>query len=166
MTTTKELEAALVAAGETLRLQNIFDEMFEQKLAETNRLNAETIQSLANNVMSNTSFLRKIRDWTVSSIDTTDIRDNVLDKIDFSVLAEIIMSNESYGLSSNFHQAIMSNTRFRAVVDHCVQSVLNNYSMQDKIDATIHVSMANVANEAAEKAINIFVSRMTNGADV
>jgi hypothetical protein len=38
--------------------------------------------------------------------------------------------------------------------------------MQDKIDATIHVSMANVANEAAEKAINIFVSRMTNGADV
>lgn len=164
--TTEELEDALLKAGEKLRMQEMMNEMFEEKFETLNRLNKEAIEAISASIMHNTAFLRKIRDWTVSSIDTGDIRDRVLDAIDFTVLAELLMSDEPYGLSAKFHQAILSNTRFRAVVDHCVQSTLNSYNMQDTIDETIRVSTANVGNEAAEKAMKIIAERILKGADV
>jgi len=166
MTTTEELEAQLIRASQKLQMQEMMDEMFEQKLYAMNNLNADAIAGIAQSIMSNTSFLRKIRDWTVSSIDYGDIRDRVLEHLDFNVLAEILMSDEKYGLSANFHSAILSNTRFRSVVQHCVKQTLDNSDVQATIESVVREITANTSNEAADKALNIIVQRIVEGADV
>lgn len=165
-TTTEELETQLIRASQKMQMQEMMDEMFEQKFDAINRLDANAIAGVAQSIMSNTTFLRKIRDWTVSSIDYGDIRDRVLEQLDFSVLAEILMSDQKYGISSNFHSAMLSNTRFRSVVQHCVKETLDNSDVQANIESVVREITANTSNEAADKALNIIVQRIVEGADV
>jgi hypothetical protein len=165
-TTTEELEAQLIRASQKMQMQEMMDEMFEQKLYAMNSLNPDAITNIAQTIMSNTAFLRKIRDWTVSSIDYGDIRDRVLEHLDFNVLAEILMSDQKYGISSNFHSAMLSNTRFRSVVQHCVKDTLDNSDVQANIESVVREITANTSNEAADKALNIIAQRIVEGADV
>lgn len=164
--TEEQIESALQNAGQKVQMELMMAEMFEEKFASLNRLNKEAIAGIAEAITSNTAFLRKMRDWTVSSIDYGDIRDRVLDSIDFSVLAELLMSDEPYGLSAKFHNAILSNTRFRAVVQHCVKQTLDQSDVQSTIESVVREVTANTSNEAADKALNIIVQRIVEGADV
>lgn len=165
-TTTEELEAQLIRAAQKMQMQEMMEEMFQQKFDAINRLDADAIAGVAQSIMSNTTFLRKIRDWTVSSIDYGDIRDRVLDNMDFTVLAELLMSEEKYGMSANFHSSILSNTRFRAVVQHCVKATLDQHDVQSTIESVVRQITANTSNEAADKALTIIVQRINEGADV
>jgi hypothetical protein len=102
----------------------------------------------------------------MDSLDYILIAEQAGNQINLDEIVEKMLAAEPTILSSRLHNAIMSNSRFRSVVTHCVQEVLRNYSIADSIEQLVSDKMVNTSNDSAEKAVTIIMQRLTQGADV
>lgn len=129
-------------------------------------ITAPDTSDVAANLMASTSFVRKVRTQLNDQLDYHSIAEQAANQIDLDEVVEKLLSVDQSILSSRLHSAIMSNSRFRSVVTHCVNEVLRGYSIADSIEQLVNDNMANTANESAEKAVTIIMQRLTQGADV
>jgi hypothetical protein len=162
--TTDILLSEISISDEMKELINYYiDKRVEERTAE---LSSPDTDAVANIVKSSTSFARKVRVQIMDSLDYSLIANHAANQIDLDEVVEKMLATEPTILSSRLHSAILSNSRFRSVVTHCVQEVLRNYSINDSIEQLVNDNMANTANESAEKAVTIIMQRLTQGADV
>lgn len=139
------------------------DKRVEERTAE---LSAPDNNAVAEVIKNSTSFARKVRVQVMDSLDYSAIAEHASSHIDIDEIVEKMLAAEPTILSSRLHNAIMSNSRFRSVVTHCVQEVLRNYSIADSIEQLVSDKMLNTSNESAEKAVTIIMQRLNQGADV
>lgn len=162
--TTDILLSEIAISDEMKELINFYiDKRVEEGLA---LIAAPDPSVVAANLIASTSFTRKVRTQMMDSLDYSLIAEQAANQIDLDEVVEKLMSADPSILSSRLHSAIMSNSRFRSVVTHCVQEVLRSYSIADSIEQLVNDNMANTANESAEKAVTIIMQRLTQGADV
>ena len=148
-------------------VKNVIDYYVDKRVQEGLALiTAPDTSAVAANLMASTSFVRKVRTQLNDQLDYHSIAEQAANQIDLDEVVERMLATEPTILSSRLHSAIMSNSRFRSVVTHCVQEVLRNYSIADSIEQLVNDNMANTANESAEKAVTIIMQRLTQGADV
>jgi polysaccharide pyruvyl transferase WcaK-like protein len=121
---------------------------------------------VAANLMASSSFTRKVRVQMMDSLDYSAIAEHASSHVDIDEIVEKMLAAEPTILSSRLHNAIMSNSRFRSVVTHCVQEVLRTYSINEEIENLVSEKMLNTSNESAEKAVTIIMQRLNQGADV
>ncbi len=121
---------------------------------------------VAANLIASSSFTRKVRVQMMDSLDYSLIAEQAGNQINLDEIVEKLMSEDPSILSSRLHSAIMSNSRFRSVVTHCVQEVLRTYSINEEIENLVSEKMVNTSNDSAEKAVTIIMQRLTQGADV
>jgi hypothetical protein len=139
------------------------DKRVEERTAE---LSAPDNNAVAEVIKNSTSFARKVRVQVMDSLDYSAIAEHASSHIDIDLIVEKMLETEPTILSSRLHNAILSNSRFRSVVTHCVQEVLRNYSIADSIEQLVSDKMLNTSNESAEKAVTIIMQRLNQGADV
>lgn len=162
--TTDILLSEIAISDEMKELINFYiDKRVEERTAE---LSAPDTNAVAEVVKNSTSFARKVRVQLMDTLDYSLIAEQAANQIDLDEVVERMLATEPTILSSRLHSAIMSNSRFRSVVAHCVQEVLRSYSIADSIEQLVNDNMANTANESAEKAVTIIMQRLTQGADV
>jgi hypothetical protein len=162
--TTDILLSEITISDEMKELINYYiDKRVEERTAELSTPDADAV---ANIVKNSTSFARKVRVQIMDSLDYSLIAEQAGNQINLDEIVEKMFATEPTILSSRFHSAILSNSRFRSVVTNCVQEVLRNYSIADSIEQLVNDNMANTANESAEKAVTIIMQRLTQGADV
>jgi polysaccharide pyruvyl transferase WcaK-like protein len=139
------------------------DKRVEERTAE---LSAPDSNAVAEVIKNSTSFARKVRVQVMDSLDYSAIAEHASSHIDIDEIVEKMLAAEPTILSSRLHNAIMSNSRFRSVVTHCVQEVLRTYSINEEIENLVSEKMLNTSNESAEKAVTIIMQRLNQGADV
>ena len=162
--TTDILLSEITISDEMKELINYYiDKRVEERTAELSTPDADAV---ANIVKNSTSFARKVRVQIMDSLDYSLIAEQAGNQINLDEIVEKMFAQGPTILSSRFHSAILSNSRFRSVVTNCVQEVLRNYSIADSIEQLVNDNMANTANESAEKAVTIIMQRLTQGADV
>jgi hypothetical protein len=162
--TTDILLSEISISDEMKELINFYiDKRVEERTAE---LSTPDTNAVAEIVKNSTSFARKVRVQIMDSLDYSLIAEQAGNQINLDEVVEKMLATEPTILSSRLHSAIMSNSRFRSVVSHCVSEVLRNYSIADSIEQLVNDNMANTANESAEKAVTIIMQRLTQGADV
>ena len=162
--TTDILLSEIAISDEMKELINFYiDKRVEEGLA---LIAAPDPAVVAANLMASTSFARKVRVQLMDTLDYSLIAEQAGNQINLDEVVEKMLATEPTILSSRLHSAIMSNSRFRSVVSHCVSEVLRNYSIADSIEQLVNDNMANTANESAEKAVTIIMQRLTQGADV
>lgn len=162
--TTDILLSEIAISDEMKQLINYYiDKRVEEGLA---LIAAPDVSEVTAKLMASTSFVRKVRVQLQDSLDYSGIVEHASNQIDLDQVVEKILANESSIISSRFHQAIMSNSRFRSVVTHCVNEVLRGLSISDTVEEVVKQNMANNVNESAERAVTIIMQRLTQGADV
>jgi hypothetical protein len=139
------------------------DKRVEERTAE---LSTPDTNAVAEVIKNSTSFARKVRVQIMDTLDYSLIAEQAGNQINLDEIVEKLMSEDPSILSSRLHSAILSNSRFRSVVTHCVQEVLRNYSIADSIEQLVSDKMLNTSNESAEKAVTIIMQRLNQGADV
>jgi polysaccharide pyruvyl transferase WcaK-like protein len=139
------------------------DKRVEERTAE---LSAPDSNAIAEVIKNSTSFARKVRVQVMDSLDYSAIAEHASSHVDIDEIVEKMLAAEPTILSSRLHNAIMSNSRFRSVVTHCVQEVLRTYSINEEIENLVSEKMLNTSNESAEKAVTIIMQRLNQGADV
>jgi len=162
--TTNILLSEISISDEMKELINYYiDKRVEERTAE---LSAPDTNAVAEVIKNSTSFARKVRVQIMDSLDYSAIAEHASSHVDIDEIVEKMLAAEPTILSSRLHNAIMSNSRFRSVVTHCVQEVLRNYSIADSIEQLVSDKMVNTSNDSAEKAVTIIMQRLTQGADV
>jgi polysaccharide pyruvyl transferase WcaK-like protein len=139
------------------------DKRVEERTAE---LSTPDNNAIAEVIKNSTSFARKVRVQVMESLDYSAIAEHASSHVDIDEIVEKMLAAEPTILSSRLHNAIMSNSRFRSVVTHCVQEVLRTYSINEEIENLVSEKMLNTSNESAEKAVTIIMQRLNQGADV
>jgi polysaccharide pyruvyl transferase WcaK-like protein len=139
------------------------DKRVEERTAE---LSTPDTNAVAEVIKNSTSFARKVRVQVMDSLDYSAIAEHASSHVDIDEIVEKMLAAEPTILSSRLHNAIMSNSRFRSVVTHCVQEVLRTYSINEEIENLVSEKMLNTSNESAEKAVTIIMQRLNQGADV
>ena len=145
-------------------LSGLFDESVETMVHQGVDANMvglqETImENTVENVIDNSNFLRRIRDWAIESIDFGDIAMRSAEYIDADMLENALCTDR-------FVRTLTDTTRFRNVVRGAIDTYMTNVSITTLVQDAVNTAMLNVVNEAADRAIALIQSRLNAGLDV
>ena len=120
----------------------------------------ETItENTVQNVIDNSNFLRRIRDWAIESIDFGDIAQRSAEYIDAEVLENVLCTDR-------FIRTLTDTTRFRNVVRGGIDTYMSNINITTLVQDAVNTAMLNVVNDAAERAVTLIQSRLNARSDV
>jgi hypothetical protein len=117
------------------------------------------IDNTYENVIENTNFLRRIRDWAIESIDFGDIAQRSAEYIDAEVLENVLCTDR-------FVRTLTDTTRFRNVIKQGIDTYMMNANIATLIQEAVNTAMLNVVNDAAERAVTLIQSRLNARSDV
>lgn len=145
-------------------LSGLFDESVETMVHQRVDANMvglqETImENTVENVIDNSNFLRRIRDWAIESIDYGDIAQRSAGYIDADMLENALCTDR-------FVRVLTDTTRFRNVVRGAVDTYMTNVNIMALVQDAVNTAMLNVVNDAAERAVTLIQSRLNAGSDV
>ena len=145
-------------------LSGLFDESVETMVHQRVDQNMvglqETImENTVENVIDNSNFLRRIRDWAIESIDFGDIAMRSAGYIDAEMLENALSTDR-------FIRALTDTTRFRNVVRGAVDTYMTNVSITSMVQEAVNTAMLNVVNDAADRAVTLIQSRLNSRSDV
>ena len=142
----------------------LFDESLEimvTRRVEENMMGLRDtiIDNTYENVIENTNFLRRIRDWAIESIDFGDIAQRSAEYIDAEVLENVLCTDR-------FVRTLTDTTRFRNVVRQGIDTYMQNINITTMVQDAVNSAMLNVVNDAAERAVTLIQSRLNASSDV
>ncbi len=142
----------------------LFDESLEimvTRRVEENMMGLRDtiIDNTYENVIENTNFLRRIRDWAIESIDFGDIAQRSAEYIDAEVLENVLCTDR-------FVRTLTDTTRFRNVIKQGIDTYMMNANIATLIQEAVNTAMLNVVNDAAERAVTLIQSRLNARSDV
>jgi hypothetical protein len=145
-------------------LSGLFDESVETMVhqrvdANMVGLQDTIIDNTYENVIENTNFLRRIRDWAIESIDFGDIAMRSAEYIDAEMLENALCTDR-------FVRTLTDTTRFRNVVRGAMDTYMQNVNIATIIQEAVNTAMLNVVNDAAERAVTLIQSRLNARSDV
>jgi len=145
-------------------LSGLFDESVETMVhqrvdANMVGLQDTIIDNTYENVIENTNFLRRIRDWAIESIDFGDIAMRSAEYIDADMLENALCTDR-------FVRTLTDTTRFRNVVRGAVDTYMTNVSITSMVQEAVNTAMLNVVNDAAERAVALIQLRLNARSDV
>ena len=145
-------------------LSGLFDESVETMVHQRVDQNMiglqETImENTVENVIDNSNFLRRIRDWAIESIDFGDIAMRSAEYIDADMLENALCTDR-------FVRTLTDTTRFRNVVRGAVDTYMTNVSITTLVQDAVNTAMLNVVNDAAERAVALIQGRLNARSDV
>ena len=145
-------------------LSGLFDESVETMVHQRVDANMvglqETImENTVENVIDNSNFLRRIRDWAIESIDFGDIAMRSAEYIDAEMLENALCTDR-------FVRTLTDTTRFRNVVRQAVDAQLMGINITTIIQEAVNTAMLNVVNDSAERAVTLIQSRLNSRSDV
>ena len=142
----------------------LFDESLEimvTRRVEENMMGLRDtiIDNTYENVIENTNFLRRIRDWAIESIDFGDIAQRSAEYIDADMLENALCTDR-------FVRVLTDTTRFRNTVRGAMDTYMQNVNITTIIQEAVNTAMLNVVNDAAERAVTLIQSRLNARSDV
>jgi hypothetical protein len=145
-------------------LSGLFDESVETMVHQRVDGNMvglqETImENTVQNVIDNSNFLRRIRDWAIESIDFGDIAMRSAEYIDTEMLENALCTDR-------FVRTLTDTTRFRNVVRQAVDAQLMGINITTIIQEAVNTAMLNVVNDSAERAVALIQGRLNARSDV
>jgi hypothetical protein len=145
-------------------LSGLFDESVETMVHQRVDANMvglqETImENTVENVIDNSNFLRRIRDWAIESIDFGDIAQRSAEFIDAEMLENALCTDR-------FVRVLTDTTRFRNVVRGAVDTYMTNVSITTMVQDAVNTAMLNVVNDAAERSVALIQGRLNARSDV
>ena len=145
-------------------LSGLFDEsvetMVHQRVDQNMVGMQETICSNAfDNLNEDRDFLRRIRDWTVESIDYGDIATRMATELDADML-------ENAMCTDRFVRTLTDTTRLRNVIRGAVDTYMTNVNIMSLVQDAVNTAMLNVVNDASERAVTLIQSRLNARSDV
>lgn len=145
-------------------LSGLFDESVETMVHQRVDANMvglqETImENTVENVIDNSNFLRRIRDWAIESIDFGDIAQRSAEYIDADMLENALCTDR-------FVRVLTDTTRFRNVVRGAIDTYMSNINITTMVQEAVNTAMLNVVNDAAERAVTLIQSRLNARSDV
>ena len=145
-------------------LSGLFDESVETMVHQRVDQNMiglqETImENTVENVIDNSNFLRRIRDWAIESIDFGDIAQRSAEYIDAETLENVLCTDR-------FIRTLTDTTRFRNVVRGGIDTYMSNINITTMVQEAVNTAMLNVVNDAAERAVTLIQSRLNSRSDV
>jgi hypothetical protein len=145
-------------------LSGLFDESVETMVHQRVDGNMvglqETImENTVQNVIDNSNFLRRIRDWAIESIDFGDIAMRSAEYIDAEMLENALCTDR-------FVRTLTDTTRFRNVVRQAVDAQLMGINITTIIQEAVNTAMLNVVNDSAERAVALIQGRLNARSDV
>lgn len=145
-------------------LSGLFDESVETMVHQRVDQNMiglqETImENTVQNVIDNSNFLRRIRDWAIESIDFGDIAMRSAEYIDAEMLENALCTDR-------FVRTLTDTTRFRNVIRQGIDTYMMNINIATLVQDAVNTAMLNVVNDAAERAVTLIQSRLNARSDV
>ena len=145
-------------------LSGLFDESVETMVHQRVDQNMiglqETImENTVENVIDNSNFIRRIRDWAIESIDFGDIAMRSAEYIDAEMLENALCTDR-------FVRTLTDTTRFRNVIRQAVDAQLMSLNMTTLIQDAVSNAMINVVNDASERAVTLIQGRLNARSDV
>jgi hypothetical protein len=145
-------------------LSGLFDESVETMVHQRVDANMvglqETImENTVENVIDNSNFLRRIRDWAIESIDFGGIAQRSAEFIDAEMLENALCTDR-------FVRVLTDTTRFRNVVRGAVDTYMTNVSITTMVQDAVNTAMLNVVNDAAERSVALIQGRLNARSDV
>ena len=145
-------------------LSGLFDESVETMVHQRVDQNMiglqETImENTVENVIDNSNFLRRIRDWAIESIDFGDIAQRSAEFIDADMLENALCTDR-------FVRTLTDTTRFRNVVQGAVDRYMMNINITTLVQEAVNTAMLNVVNDAAERSVALIQGRLNARSDV
>ena len=108
-------------------------------------------------------FLRRVRDWVIESMDTSDIARQVGDQIDVAeVIDSLGLTNESIAENNQFMRKLTDSPRFQNSIYNSVTSLHNDINMREIIQQQIDSMSNSIANDVAEKVMIIIANKISN----
>lgn len=144
-------------------MPSLFDQSLETTICAkidehvTNRI--PDAESVAEALENSGDFLRRIRDWTVESIDYGDIATRMASELDADML-------ENAMCTDRFVRTLTDTTRFRNVVRGAVDTYMMNVNITTLVQEAVNTAMLNVVNDASERAVTLIQSRLNARSDV
>jgi len=145
-------------------LSGLFDESVETMVHQRVDANMvglqETImENTVENVIDNSNFLRRIRDWAIESIDFGDIAMRSAEYIDADMLENALCTDR-------FVRVLTDTTRFRNTVRGAMDTYMSNINITTMVQEAVNTAMLNVVNDAADRAVALIQSRLNARSDV
>ena len=142
----------------------LFDESLEimvtRRVDENMMGLKETImENTVENVIDDSNFLRRIRDWAIESIDFGDIAMRSAEYIDAEVLENVLCTDR-------FIRTLTDTTRFRNVIRQGIDTYMMNINITTLVQEAVNTAMLNVVNDASERAVTLIQTRLNARLDV
>lgn len=145
-------------------LGGLFDESVETMVhqrvdASMVGLQETIIENTYENVIDDSNFLRRIRDWAIESIDFGDIAQRSAEYIDADMLENALCTDR-------FVRVLTDTTRFRNTVRGAMDTYMSNINITTLVQEAVNTAMLNVVNDAADRAVALIQSRLNARSDV
>ena len=157
-----EFDVAIDAAS----MPSLFSQSLETTICEridehvTNRV--PTAESVAEQLEGSRDFLRRMRDWVIESMDTSEIARQIGQEISVSeIIDSLDINSETILGNPTFLRQMTEYTRFRALVTSAVNNLHESMSVEQMIQDKINTMSTNVANEVAEKVMIQIANRLS-----
>ena len=157
-----EFDVAIDAAS----MPSLFNQSLETTICEridehvTNRV--PTAESVAEQLEGSRDFLRRMRDWVIESMDTSEIARQIGQEISVSeIIDSLDINSETILGNPTFLRQMTEYTRFRALVTSAVNNLHESMSVEQMIQDKINTMSTNVANEVAEKVMIQIANRLS-----
>ncbi len=121
------------------------------------------VESVSESIRESRDFTRKVRNWVLESIDYSQIASEVRNSIDYNEIVDLtspLWNNDGFG------HYLLSNNRFRNMVNTQVMSNIDMNTVREMVDSKIESMTSNLANEVAEKVLKLIQTRLSLGSDV
>ena len=163
-----ELEVSL----DSVSMPSLFDQSLETTInREITRqvhgripTTSDVVHQVVEGVTNKPEFARKIRDWVLEGIDYYDIKRSVMEEINHSEIANVLIEDGEIG--ENLIRGFMNSNRFRNIVSQYVGTAIDAGMVSAIIEDKLETMSVNLSNEVAEKVLKIIQSRLTIGSDV
>lgn len=157
-----EFDVAIDAAS----MPSLFSQSLETTICEridehvTNRV--PTAENVAEQLEGSRDFLRRMRDWVIESMDTSEIARQIGQEISVSeIIDSLDINSETILGNPTFLRQMTEYTRFRALVTSAVNNLHESMSVEQMIQDKINIMSTNIANEVAEKVMIQIANRLS-----
>ena len=157
-----EFDVAIDAAS----MPSLFSQSLETTICEridehvTNRV--PTAENVAEQLEGSRDFLRRMRDWVIESMDTSEIARQIGQEISVSeIIDSLDIDSETILGNPTFLRQMTEYTRFRALVTSAVNNLHESMSVEQMIQDKINIMSTNIANEVAEKVMIQIANRLS-----
>lgn len=158
-----EFDVAIDAAS----MPSLFNQSLETTICEkidehvSNRI--PTAENVAEQLEGSRDFLRRMRDWVIESMDTSEIAREIGGNIEINEIIESLdLNSETILGNPTFLRQMTEYTRFRSLVANAVNNLHDTLSITQIIEDKINTMSVNIANDVADKVMTIIINRFSH----